>query len=233
MINRKLAILALGLASLPAAIFGAGVSVDTDPGWSGGVIAPFGSPDTSTYGVAVITPTGMNNVDSFGFQLQAPGEGFQFQGFVAAWDGTELTGPILYTSPVVTAVDSALDLYMFNGVNVGVTDGASYIFGFTVNDPGVYAHDAGFTSAEVGWDFAGTTSYNMNWANDSGDGTQLYADWGLTGCADPTGSSCGTMAGVVNYNDAGAVAAPEPASFLLLGSGMLALVGFSRRLARR
>jgi hypothetical protein len=232
MFNGKLAILALGLASLPVAVFGAGVSVNTDPGWAGGIVGPFGSPDTSTYGEAVITPTGMNNVDSFGFEIQAPGEGFQFQGFIAAWDGTKVTGPILYTSDVVTAVDSGLDLYMFNGINAPVTDGAAYIFGITVNDPGVYAHDNGFGSAQFGWDpSAGTTSYNFNWANDTGDASQLFADWSNTGCTDPSGNTCGTAAGVVNYNDVGA--APEPASFLLLGTGMLALAGFSRRLARR
>jgi hypothetical protein len=230
---------ALVLGLLPVIAFGG--LVNTYPGWNGSdTICCFGYPDTSTYGEAITTPAGATDVTSFSFWLQSSGgAGFEFQAFISAWDNTnyELTGSMMYMSPVMTAADSNLDEYIFN-VNVPVTPGTIYMFGATINNPSVYGVDSNIAysdGAGMGGDegSGGNSTYYFAYNNDTGENGPLYANWNSSangGCADNTGVECGQAAFLATYSGS---AVPEPGSLTLLGSALILLAGIARRRLQR
>ncbi len=220
------AMLCLGaLVQLPAV---ADTMVNTYPGWNGSdTIGSFGYPNTSTYSEVVEAPAGTSVLTSLSFWLEAP-VGFEFQVFVAPWDNTnyELSGAMESLSSVITSTNPSLVQYSVSGLSDSVTAGDYYVLGLTIDN--VYAADSTVGVSVLGGDiFAGgnTTDY-FAWANNSGVGSELFADWNNTGCADNTGA-CGQAAFQVDFNG-GAV--PEPSSIILLITAIgLIAVGYRRR----
>ena len=92
-------------------IAGTGPNVNA-PAWNGtNSIGPWGTVSSAvssgtspTFGETFIDPTGNPFLQSITFEiLNISGSPIPFQGHVYAWNGTSLTGPALFTSPVMSA----------------------------------------------------------------------------------------------------------------------------------
>ena len=79
----------VALAALPAGA----QQINTYPGWNGtDTISSFGYPNTATYGEAITTPAGANQV--LKHQLLAErSRWFEFQAFIAPWDNNNYLIP--------------------------------------------------------------------------------------------------------------------------------------------
>src|SRR5580704_14107926 len=91
----------------------ASIIYDTTPSWDGVTsIAPFGFPDTGTFGQTFIAPTTDTILNDFTFYLDVPGgTTLQFTAMVFDWTGSLLgggggqaTGPALFQSSSISAV---------------------------------------------------------------------------------------------------------------------------------
>jgi hypothetical protein len=106
--------------------------IDTTPSWNGSsIIDPLGEPNTATYGQTFTVPITDNILNSFSFILgpnlydgTAP---MTFAGYVAQWDGSKATGPILYTSGTQTYTGAGFTTYLFNTGNLSLTAGQKYV----------------------------------------------------------------------------------------------------------
>src|SRR5437867_3417096 len=85
----------------------ANTTYETESSWDGGsAIAPWGNPNTSTYGQTFLAPAVDNILDDFTFHINAAeGVSIQYKAQVFAWSGSLLggggggaTGPALYSS---------------------------------------------------------------------------------------------------------------------------------------
>lgn len=83
-------------------------TITTVPAWDGITgVEPFGNPDTTTYG-QTITATTTTSLQDFTFYLAPQSTGVPIlNAYVAAWDGTKITGPLLYSSSDVTVLRSS------------------------------------------------------------------------------------------------------------------------------
>src|SRR5262245_24682580 len=96
--------------------------INTVPSWNGSSsIAPFGEPQTSTYGQTFTATNALGTqLDSFSFFLKnVASSNTTFTAHVAAWDGLKATGPILYSSaanliPVGPVSASGFTQFTFN-----------------------------------------------------------------------------------------------------------------------
>jgi PEP-CTERM motif len=218
----------VALAALPAGA----QQINTYPGWNGtDTISSFGYPNTSTYGEAITTPAGANQVLSISYWLNEAA-GFEYQAFIAPWDNNNYLipgglGGAKYLSAVQTISGSGLQEYTINNVNLQVTPGTIYMFGLTIDN--VYNQDAQFGAGTQGGDLfaGGNSTYYFSWNNDSGNGSLLGSNWNNEGCAD-NGGACGNAAWIINYGQSSG-STPEPSSFILLGSGVVGLAGVLRR----
>jgi hypothetical protein len=74
------------------------------PAWNGGdYITPFGEPEIATVGQTFTADAAHSELLGFTFFLKSDtGGGVDFHGFVSEWDGTRLTGPLLFSSELRT-----------------------------------------------------------------------------------------------------------------------------------
>jgi len=106
--------------------------IDTTPSWNGSsTISPIGEPNTATYGQTFTVPITDNILNSFSFILGPDFYGgtapMTFAGYVAQWDGSKATGPILYTSGTQTYTGPGFTNYSFNTDNLSLTAGQQYV----------------------------------------------------------------------------------------------------------
>lgn len=104
--------------------------IDTTPSWDGAsTVFYFGSDATQTYGQTITTPTVDNVLNSFSFILGNTlyGNPFTFQGYVAQWDGSKATGPILYSSGDQTYSGGGFQTYTFNTGSLALTPDQKYV----------------------------------------------------------------------------------------------------------
>jgi Pro-kumamolisin, activation domain/Immunoglobulin domain len=120
--------------------------------WNGvNFVYPFGNPNTGTYGQTFVAPSQAAALTSFTVSMRNLSNYVNFQFYLMAWNGTEVTGPILYQSPVMTTSGApGFQPYTFNIGNVALTPGATYVaFGIVT----------GNVTGQTGWAVASGYPY--------------------------------------------------------------------------
>ncbi len=180
---------------------------------------PLGNPNTATYGETFTAPTnGDTNLQSFGFYMAgpvAPGD-LIVSAYVATWTGST-AGTLLFTSPSFDYANTDNAELTFSTGGLSLTGGASYIVFLSTSE--YYDQSSGLSYISQGDSTipGGSFAYNNN-GGSFGDlfstewSAGLQPNWAITATFAP---------------DSGV---PEPATVILLGAGLLALMGIRRRL---
>lgn len=218
-----------------ASVHGAPFVIDTFTGWDGAEsVAPFGDGDAGeaygqTFQVLATHPT----IQSFSFWAAYapdllggnPPQSLQFNGVLMAWNVDRAAGPVLFSSPVqvLNPSDTTFMEFMFNTGGLGLVPGQEYVAFLNASapfvpwDPITSPARVGFRSNSLGDAYPGGEAW---FKNTDGSFANVFTPWG---------NPFGTSDLVFRATFAPLVPAPEPASFLLLGPGVLALGAFRRR----
>jgi hypothetical protein len=173
-------------------------------------ISNFGQPNTATFGQTITTPLNATNLVSFGFGLiPLTPQPITFRMYVMAWNGTSATGPVLFESGDITT--SGMGLYSANTGGLNLTAGSQYvIFANIANnyfpDNGLANFWADSTNPYSGGNFVLNT-------NGGSFSALTSSAWGSFGPNVDLGF-------VANFASGPTAEVPEPASLLLLGSGL-------------
>jgi hypothetical protein len=207
-------------------------TITTVPQWNGSdFVFPFGTPDTTTYG-QTITATATNNVlNDFTFYLSPrSGSAPTFQAYVAAWNGSAITGSVLYTSGNFTGPTAGgFTAYTFNTGGLNLTVGKQYALFISIagaNYTGITAADnlgAIFTNPYSG----GAYIYE----NNSGNFNALFNPWDQPGNKSGVFGDGYDLAFTADFGAASAI--PEPATLVLLGTAAITFAGCSLRRRKR
>ncbi len=108
---------------------GSTTNVSTTSSWDGHYgIGSFGEPDTATYGQTFVAPVNTPTLTSFTLSLTNITGLVTFRFYVMAWDGAKATGPILFQSPVTTAIaTNGWQPITFNTGQLALTPGSNYV----------------------------------------------------------------------------------------------------------
>ncbi len=203
---------------------------DTTPSWDGSSsIAPFGSPQTATYGQTFVAPAG-GDLQSFTFFPEGSAT-LQAQALVYAWSGSLLggnspqgaIGPALYASAPFTIAPTGGVFVPYTATTGGLalTPGASYIALFTVSGPD--PSDAANSSGTDSWGLISSHVANnggggLNFDNNSTFSTLNNGQWDDFG-------DFGDLAWRATFT----ASLPEPASLAILSAGLIGLATVRRR----
>jgi hypothetical protein len=152
---------------------GPGVS---GPAWDGSTsISVWGGPFTPTYGQTFLDPSGYPLLTGITFEINnVSAQAFLYQAYVYAWNGSEITGPALFTS----AVETSSTVHGFEAVTVAtpgtlLTPGNEYIAFFsTIGEGGPVgvsiwgamqdspSHAGGASYADGGFFFNNSASFS-------------------------------------------------------------------------
>ena len=222
--------LILLIGSLLATPLAAQTTIETISFWDGSsAVFPFGKPETPTYGQSFTAPVGDNVLQSFSFFLRDIGAGDQllFQGYVSAWDvaTNRLTGPLLYTSGIRNGPPAGGGFTRYDFATGGTTlvGGQAYIAFLSVSG---HFGDIPVSDAATDWGYLAVDGYDGGrfWFQNSLDDLSLLATngWSTLGAAD--------LAFELQFDQGGPTVIPEPATVILLGTGMgILLLGVRRR----
>jgi hypothetical protein len=137
-------------------------------------------------------------------------------------DGGTATGFFVYNADTNTVVS----------VDITTTLGTSFSGAvYTASDPGFgpFADEIVFVPNPSLSDFTGTPALNLEFATDLTDaGGVVAVDTFEDTCGNP---ACNFSGSTIRFSEVGVVSSPEPASFLLLGTGLLAVWGGKKRAA--
>ena len=101
------------------------------PSWNGGdYITPFGEPEIATVGQVFTADDAHSLLLGFTFHLKSDAGGdVDFRGYVSTWDGTKLTGPLLFSSGLRTLPvgTNTFQPVTFDTGSLSLTPGALYV----------------------------------------------------------------------------------------------------------
>ncbi|MGA9070657.1 MAG: PEP-CTERM sorting domain-containing protein [Terracidiphilus sp.] len=202
-------------------------------------IGPFGhsigSSATSTYGETFLAPATDTVLNTFSLFLNAGTTG-QIQGYIVSWNGTGV-GSILYSSGL-TAVTGAAQEFDFSTGGLNLTAGDSYAAVLSI-DGSEYFTDSGTTTMPGVRGTASIPGGSFIYQNDgvlssqftvlpwTNYGSNFEAELIASFSPDPPAASPLSGADPLGFDPPDE--APEPASFLLLGSGLVFLHNCFRR----
>jgi hypothetical protein len=184
---------------------------------------PFGNPNTATYGETFTAPSNGNNfLTDFSLYLAGPSSpgNIELGGYIATWNGTQ-AGTLLYSSAEINYPNTGNAQLEFNTGELQLTPGATYVAFLSVSQ--YYGASSGLSFASEGNGscpgcafvyYNNSGNFNELFTH-SWDATGLQPDFAFTADFNSGGSGTGTV--------------PEPGTFLLMGSGLLAAVGVMRR----
>lgn len=217
----RIVLLALiALVSFPAGL-NAGLTTISTVSNTNQAQGGFGNPGTASYGQTFVLPTlnpphTMLVLTSFTFPISRTGtNSFDFQFYVAQWDGNKVQGNVLYSSPVANISSATKTDFTFTP-NLTLTAGTTYIaFASTSKQSTLTSGNEGAAQFELAPNsaYAGGQFFFLDNGQDAGRWST--DNWGALN------------------NDLGFTATfsavPEPSSLVLVGLAALAATARRRR----